>query len=248
MHQEIKVLIIEDEEIWMKSIATTLHDFGYTVSGIADNFEAAVELFNYADYDIALLDINLNSKNKGIELGRMMCTYYRKPFIFLTGSSDSHTLNDAINAGPSAYLTKPVHPAALIATLQSAINNFNNHTTYSEKEATTNNNIFFVKQGNKYKKIDWTKIVYLRSDKNYTIIFNEIDKNEYLIRSTLSKILNFIIPPHLKSSFVQVNRAEAVHIAYVQELAGEEVRTSHKTLTVTEVYSSNLKKALNVIM
>ena len=118
MHQEIKVLIIEDEEIWMKSIATTLHDFGYTVSGIADNFEAAVELFNYADYDIALLDINLNSKNKGIELGRMMCTYYRKPFIFLTGSSDRHTLNDAINAGPSAYLTKPVEFDLLLKIIQ----------------------------------------------------------------------------------------------------------------------------------
>lgn len=247
MHEEIKVLIIEDEEMWSASYKATLHDFGYTVAGKADNFESAISLLNTADFDIVLLDIHINNKNSGIEIGKMINTLYHKPFIFITGSSDSHLLADVIAARPSAYLTKPVHPSSLIATLQSAIDNFSNNVTPARTTTDTNNDIFFVKQGNRYKKLNWAQIVFLQSDKNYTIIFNAADKTEYFIRSSMSKTLNYIIPGALKSSFVQINRAEAVNVAFINEFTGDEVRTAFKTLTLTEAYSNHLKEVLRLI-
>ena len=44
MTEEIKVLIVEDEKMWSKTLANILNDFGYTIAGIADNFEGAVTL------------------------------------------------------------------------------------------------------------------------------------------------------------------------------------------------------------
>ncbi len=246
--EEIKVLIVEDEKMWSKSLATLLDDFGYTIIGIAEDFESAITLLNSNNYDIVLQDINLNNKSSGIELGKMISSIYKKPFIFITANTDNETLAAAVNAGPSAYLTKPVNRASLIATMQSAINNFNERITPAFNAAAPDNDIFFVKQGTKYKKLNWTNIVYLQSDKNYTGIFNATDQSEYFIRSSLSKTMNFIIPDYLRSSFVQINRAEAIHIPFIQELNAYELKTAHKTLTVTDVYINDLKKAMKVVL
>lgn len=247
MNEEIKVIIVDDEDTWRQSIAAALYNFGYSVAGTSGNFEEAVGLISTQDYDIALLDINLNGTNKGIELGKIVCNVYNRPYIFVTGSTDSHILQDAIDAGPSAYLTKPVHPSSLVATVQSAINNFNSKAAPKNSLNTDSSNYFFVKQGSRYKKIDWSKIVYLRYDQNYTIIYHEADKTEYYIRSTLSKTLNMIIPPHLRSSFVQVNRGEAVQLQYIQEMTGDELRTSQRAFTITEGFRTVIKKAVTLI-
>jgi len=154
MTDEIKVLIIEDEEIWSKGLAAILNDFGYTISGICADFESAVTLLNSADYDIVLTDINLNNRNSGIELGKMINTYYKKPFIFITANTDSNTINEAVKCGPSAYLTKPVNRTTLVATIQGAINNFNEKISPSYNAGLPDNDIFFVKQGSKYKKLN----------------------------------------------------------------------------------------------
>ena len=248
MNEEIKVAIIEDEETWSKGLAAMLNDFGYTVTGIADNFESAVTLLNTPGYDIVLLDINLVDRNSGIEIGKMINTLYRKPFIFITATTEPAILAEAVNTHPSAYLSKPVHRASLIATIQSAIYNFNERISPPYNTTSPNSDMFFVKQGMKYKKLNWANIVSLKSDKNYTVIFNAIDKTEYFIRSTLSKTLEYIIPAHLQASFIQINRAEAIQIPFITELTGEELKTAYNTYTVTDSYANGLKKAMNVII
>lgn len=247
MQEEIRVIVVDDEEMWLQVIATTLNDFGYTVVGTAGDFESAMGIISNGEYDIALLDININGKNRGIELGKILTNVYNKPFVFITGSTDSHTVQDAINAGPSAYLTKPVHPASLVATVQSAINNFTNKATPTANVNADNNQFFFIKQGNKYKKLEWQNIIFLRSDKNYTTVYNSADKMEYFIRSPLSRTISMIIPPTLRSSFVQINRGEAVNIHFIQELANEEVHAAGHTFIVTDSFAPTLKKALTII-
>ncbi len=249
MQEEIRVIVIDDEELWLKNLTTSLNNFGYTVAGTADSFESAVALLSSAEYDIVLLDISLklNIKKSGIELGQLISKHYHKPYIFITGSNYSHNLKEAIDSGPSAYLYKPVNPASLIATIQIALSNFTKDTTSVETHKEPESDIFFVKQGARYKKIKWDEIVYLRSEVNNTVLFNSPDKVEYNIRSSLSNTMKYIIPHHLQSSFVQVNRAEAVNISFITEMAGEEIRTSNKVFTLTEAYRSGLKKAIHLI-
>jgi CheY-like chemotaxis protein len=248
MHEEIKVLIIEDEEMWAVNLSTTLDSFGYTVAGLANSFESAVSLLNTAEYDIVLLDINLNNRNSGIEIAQMIKKFYHKPFIFITANSSANELAQAIATGPSAYLSKPITPSSLVASLHLAITNHSGNITLDKNAKTEMTDVFFVKQGNKYKKLKWTEIAFLRTDKNYTAFFNSCDKTEYYSRSSMAKTLNFIIPSYLKTQFIQINRAEAVHLPFITELVGDEVHTPYKTLTVTEGFGNNLKKAPNVII
>lgn len=249
MNDEIRVIVIDDEELWLRGICSTLQEFGYAIAGTADSFEAAVALFRSVDYDIALVDIGLEAKNEGIELGRMLSRVYNRPYIFITGNLDDNLVRTAISVRPSGYLSKPVHPISLMGTVQSAINNFYNRDipyVPSTTAPVTASNFFFVKKGSKYTKIDWANVVYMRSDKNYTSIYNGDDKREYCIRSTLSKTIKFIIPPQLRQAFVQVNRAEVVNTAYMREVVDSMVKTTAGSFALSDSYKADFKKAVPI--
>lgn len=246
MQEEISVLIIEDEELWARSLAANLDDFGFTVAGTANNFETAITALNQRNYDIVLLDIHLNGKESGIEIGKMINTLYHKPFIFITGSMNNEVASAALQARPSAYLNKPVNPTSLFVTLQAAIRNFNDHIS-APKNADNQNDSFFVKQGDKYKKVFWKDVVCLRSEKNYTGVLNATDNTVCYIRSTLPKTLRYLVPLALQSHFVQVNRSEVVQLSFITELAKDEVKTAYKTFAVTESFMKELKEKLHIL-
>lgn len=245
MNDEIRVAIIEDEEIFARILATRLTDFGYTIAWVAATFEEAIIALNKRDYDIVMLDINLQTRRSGLELGRMISSMYRKPFIFVTSETDDNVIKEAVGSNPSAYLIKPFQPHTLSATMQCAIKNFSDKLPATDSR-NADNDIFFVKQGEKYKKLHWANIAFLRSDKNYTALFNSSDEMEYLIRNPLSKTLKYVIPPSLQAGFVQVNRAEAVQLTFISEYYKNEVKTPYFTFTVTETFVDDLKKAMKI--
>ena len=241
---EIRVAIVDDEELWSRVIAATLRDHGYTVAWIASTFESAVTKLNTKDYDLVLLDITLQTNHSGIELGKMLSTYYNKPFIFVTSNLEAETISAAVQAKPAAYLTKPFQAASLIGTLQSAINNSLYTTKATDKP---DDDLFFVKQGKKYKKIRWSEVSWLRSDDNYTTIFNTADTLEYCIRSSLIRTMQHFIPAALQGEFIQVNRSEAVNFKYIQEVCNDEIRVAGKICSLTRTFSSDLRKKMNII-
>lgn len=247
MTEDISVLIIEDESIWSDSISLNLIDFGYAVAGVANTFENAAIALGNLEYDVILLDINLNTRNSGIELGKLIHQLYKKPYIFVSSVSEKALLKEAVAAGPSAFLSKPVSPASLIATIQTAINNFNSQVVAQQKEG-DDCPFFFVKSGNKYKKITWKEVAYLRSEKKYTCIYNTMDKTEHYIKSTLINTLRYIVPSNLRDMFVQVNRSEVVNLQYITEYAADEVKTGFKTFTVSDSFVANLRKELRLTL
>lgn len=247
MTDEIRVGIVEDEEMYAKAIANVLSDSGYTVVWVALSFEMAIVELNKANCDIVLVDINLNGKESGLEIGKMIYTYYKKPYIFVTSNTDPESIKHAVGSHPSAYLTKPFQHTTLVATIQCAIHNFSNNVSPAPAPAPAND-MFFVKLGDKYPMLNWNNIVYLRSERNYTVIFNGTDETEYMIKNSLNKTLRYIIPPHLQQLFIQINRSEAVQVRYIIELNGEGVKTNYGTLALTEAFSQALRKAMNVIV
>ena len=46
MPEKVKILIVEDESIVAMDLSTGLENDGYTVAGIADNFDEAIHLFS----------------------------------------------------------------------------------------------------------------------------------------------------------------------------------------------------------
>lgn len=248
MKDVISVLIIEDDAFWIKTLEFFVRDFNFEVAGIAKTTEEALTAIAETEFDIALVDIHLNNKQSGIELGKILNKVYKKPYIFVTSNTEKEALQLAAAAGPSAYLVKPANASSLFIAIQNAINHFY-FTDAVPAKAPTNEvqNYFFVKQGNKYRKINWTEVVYLESGKNYLSVFNAADQTVYFIRSSLQHTLQNIIPKHLVENFVQINRSEAINISFIEELSSAEVKTKFKVFEITETYYKELRKRLNII-
>jgi DNA-binding LytR/AlgR family response regulator len=247
MQTDISVLIIEDEETWMLKIKQVLNQFGYTVAGEAGNVDDALAAIRANNFDIALLDINLHGKNSGIELGKLISGMLKKPFIFITSSVQDGIVGETASAMPSAFLTKPFNPAALYISIQSALHHFSAGQAAEAPKATTAPvDSFFVKLGNKYIRVDWQNVVYLRSETNHTSIVTT-SGDAYTVRSSLQKTLQHIIPEALKNGFVQVNRAEVVHTKYLEKIADNEAIVAGRPFTISDVYMKNLKQQLNIV-
>jgi len=244
MQSDISVLVIEDEETWMQQILYHLDQFGYKVTHHAYNIEDALTAIRSANFDVALLDINLNGKNSGIELGKLIGETRKKPFIFITSSIHDGIIDETAAARPSAFLTKPFNPASLYISIQSAIHHFT--AEHPIKARLSSPESFFVKVGNKYIRVEWENVVCLRSEINHTNIITS-DNSTYLIRSSLQRTIQHIIPETLKNNFVQINRAEVLHSKYIEKIIDFEAIVGRHTYGITETYIKNLKQQLNIV-
>lgn len=247
-NETIKIAIIEDEEIWRHGLTMALTTLGYEVAGVAATFEDGIVLLADTQYDLVLLDVHLHNRDSGVELGRIINKLHKKPFIFITATSDTEVMKHAAETQPAAYLTKPINTTSLMVAIQNAIHHYSSTTKHPAlQDVEQQTSFFFVKSGDRYKKLEWQDIVYLQSDKNYTYLLNAADNTRYSIRSTLSKTLKNILPPHMQKNIVQINRAEAIHIAHIKEVTRDEVRTKFGTFTVTEGYLDSLKSVIQII-
>jgi len=243
--QQIQVLIIEDDPITADSMNFMLKEFGFSVKGIAHSIEAAISLLNKEAFDIALVDIDLNGTKSGIDIGTLINTMYRIPFIFITGISDKEIIIEAVKANPAAYLVKPPNPSTIFASIQTAIQNYTQKqvSSFNAKQET---DFFFIKSRNKLQRVEWKEVVLLTTHDNYTI-FTLSDKSEHTIRCSLAMTLKFQIPTQFQALFLQVNRSEAVQITYITQIDEDEVKTNVKTITITKSFLKDIKQKIKIL-
>lgn len=84
------LLIVEDDPIIYRDLITFFQSKGYPVAtppdgSIVDSYEAGLEVARTQKPDIAILDIELNGKHSGLQLGKELANVYKMPVLFLTG-------------------------------------------------------------------------------------------------------------------------------------------------------------------
>ncbi len=189
-----------------------------------------------------MVDISLNGKKSGIEIGKLIGNTYRKPFIFITSDDSESTMQDVMTASPAAYLNKPVSSTSLLVAINNAL------TKVEEDAEQFSGSSFFIKQGSSFKKIQWADVVCLAVSENYTQVITRNSKSTLLIRSALNKTLTSIVPKNLQKDFIRINRAEAINSAYIEEVNGNTLVTAHGSYDVTDSYLQPLKKYLRMVL
>ncbi len=120
---KLRILIVEDEPVIAENISMYLDNADFEVSGIAyDSAEANDQLLHNTP-DAAILDVNLESDEDGIDIANRINLKYQLPFLFLTSYSDKETLQRAKEVNPSGYIVKPFNEKTLLASLEIAISN-----------------------------------------------------------------------------------------------------------------------------
>ena len=105
---DIKILLVEDEQIVAKFTEKQLSTAGYSIVASASTGEIAIEKVRTLRPDIVLMDIKLVGSMDGIETADYIRKNYQVPVIFLTSLADDESFQRAKIAEPFGYLIKPI--------------------------------------------------------------------------------------------------------------------------------------------
>lgn len=128
MTESKRVLVVEDDPLIAQDIAESLKAIGYEIAGIAYEPKDAYAKLKSTAPNIAILDVNLNSSEDGIDIGAFIADKMNIPFIYLTSYSDKNTLERAKSTRPMAYIVKPFDERDLYTALEIALFNFDSNT------------------------------------------------------------------------------------------------------------------------
>ena len=106
--KDIKILIVEDEQIVSKFMEKQLAGAGYVVTDSVTTGEKAIEKVLSQKPDIVLMDIKIMGSMDGIETADYLRKNYHVPVIYLTSLSDDESFQRAKKTEPFGYLIKPI--------------------------------------------------------------------------------------------------------------------------------------------
>ncbi|MFW5733551.1 MAG: sigma-54-dependent transcriptional regulator [Oceanidesulfovibrio sp.] len=120
MSSEIRILIVEDEEITRENLAHVLERDGYTVDAARDG-EAALELLRANGYDVVLTDLRMRHVDGMGVLEASKSMHPEAEVIMLTGYATVETAVQAMEQGAYHYLAKPYKLDELRAIVRKAL-------------------------------------------------------------------------------------------------------------------------------
>jgi CheY-like chemotaxis protein len=123
-----KVLVVDDNEIILKTISLKLQGAGYRVVTALDGSEAVAAARKEAP-DLVLLDISFPPDVGGVEWDgfRIMEWFHRlesvkkTPVIIITGGEDSRNKERAVAAGAVAFFHKPIDHDDLLKVIRATL-------------------------------------------------------------------------------------------------------------------------------
>lgn len=119
------ILIIDDEELIIKSLSKLLEKSGYEVF-VAKNGQDAIIMTEEEDFDLIIADIRMPGIN-GVETVKQIYEEIKKrkknkmPAIFITGYADEKLKKEAKTLLPAAYIIKPFDNEELINKIRETV-------------------------------------------------------------------------------------------------------------------------------
>lgn len=227
-----KILIVEDEPLIADDIAEILEKNGYDVVGIADEAEEALDLIAECRPAVALLDINIEGDQDGVQLAAQLSI----PFVFLTSYYDHATLERAAKTNPSGYIVKPFNESDLLANLGLAL---------QKQPAKNKSNVqpekLFFRKDQEILSVMSDEIVYAEAYDNYTNLFTSSDK--YIISHTLKSVEEKLTP----LGFVRVHRSYLINFKLIDSISENSVFLAGHKVQISKSYRKSLMDQLILI-
>ncbi|HPN69724.1 MAG TPA: response regulator transcription factor [Saprospiraceae bacterium] len=126
---KVSIVIVEDEALIAEDIKEICEEAGYEVVSVCYRAGQALHILESQDYDMVLLDINLEDELSGIDLANfIMQKKIKTPYIFLTSYSDAITLNAVKAVHPMGYVVKPFTKEQLLSTIEISLFNYSRYS------------------------------------------------------------------------------------------------------------------------
>jgi two-component system cell cycle sensor histidine kinase/response regulator CckA len=132
---QIRILVVEDENIVALDIKMHLQKNGYFVPGVFASGEAAIANIEKLKPDLVIMDIKLQGGMDGLEASTFIKSHYRLPVILLTAFADEATIERAKITEPFGYIIKPFEERELRTAITIALYRHKMELKLREREA-----------------------------------------------------------------------------------------------------------------
>lgn len=134
MKGQPQVIIVEDEELFIKDIQRRLKKFNYDGSVAFSDGESVIDYIKEHTPDIILMDVELKGALDGVETAEKIKQIKDIPIIFLTGHTDDFIVERAKITEPFAYVLKPLEDRELHVNISIALQRAKSRRELEERE------------------------------------------------------------------------------------------------------------------
>ncbi|HEY9725682.1 MAG TPA: ATP-binding protein [Chroococcales cyanobacterium] len=120
----IQILVVDDETIIGINLKESLESLGYAVPAIAASGKKAIEKATQLRPDLVLMDIHLKGNMDGIAAAQQIWEDLQIPVIFVTGHSNTSTVECAKATASFGYILKPVQERELYVAIETALQRY----------------------------------------------------------------------------------------------------------------------------
>jgi len=120
---EIKILVVDDEDRMRKLVHDFLGRQGYTILEAADGEAAVQTFFDEKDIALIILDVMMPKMN-GWEVLKEIRQYSQVPIMMLTAKGEEQDELQGFKLGVDEYVSKPFSPKVLVARVDALLKRF----------------------------------------------------------------------------------------------------------------------------
>lgn len=230
-----RIAIVEDEPVIAEEIALHLQMLGYEIAGKYHNAAEAYSGLAASPPSLALVDVNLDGTEDGIDLALKLSGDF--PVIFLTSYGDEQTINRAKEASPAGYIIKPFDERDIRSAVAIALHNTKDKAL---KPSYTSEDIF-VKDKDLLVKINCHDILWIEASDNYTYI--KTTEKKYLVCSTLKKVSGKACQPFLH----RIHRSYLVNMDRIAGISESHVIIKDFKLPIGKTYRASFMQKLSLL-
>jgi DNA-binding NtrC family response regulator len=119
MASGIRVLLIDDETVFVESLTKVLTRRGMKVKSASNGIES-LELLNNEGFDVIVLDMRMPGMDGLATLNAIRNSDTLTPVVLLTGHIDLTQVSEALKAGAAEVLLKPCPIEDLVSCIENA--------------------------------------------------------------------------------------------------------------------------------
>jgi DNA-binding NtrC family response regulator len=132
MTSGIRVLVIDDETVFVDALTNVLTRRGIKVQGVPDGYRA-LELLTNEEFDVLVLDLRMPGMDGLATLKAIRERDALTPVILLSGNIDLKQVSDALKEGAAEVLLKPCPVDILVSSIENAFERKGFATEVAEK-------------------------------------------------------------------------------------------------------------------
>lgn len=243
----LNIVVVEDEAIIADHLMMTLQSLGFRPWGPAMNLQEAKGYVDRGPVDLVLIDIHLQEKHDGIELGRYLKNQNKIPHVYVTANADSGTVELAKKTTPMGFIVKPFQASNVYSSIEVAMANWElmhpavrgEYFEVMDDDINYNHELraLFVTVSGHPVQLFSFEITHVKSAHVY-VEFHMANSDVHIVRTSMNKVEDTLPPER----FVRVHRSYLINVSYAELFVGNQLTIHGKKIPVSK---SNKKKLLN---